>query len=776
MTHLLGVTRGLLYVLIFFLPLIALPFTIDALEINKQTWLVVMVFAAALTWIGSMLASRAPTLRRGWLNALPVLLLAAVGVSAWKSSSPFVSWVGGGLQEYTSFLTFAALVVLFYLIVNVLSDRASHRFTHLILLLSTLCVAAFSVASLFFGSRTFNTIGTVNAAGIYLVVMASFAMALWISHSRTDSLLYEGKRGLLEQVVIALVTACTFFYLLVVDYWLLWMLLAVGMVVLFGFVLFRARDFPSVGRFVLPILLLIATLPFWFWFESPFSIRIPAEVTVSTTTSRGIAYRALERINPSYGSGPGTYPFVYAREHGIGVNRTEFFNTRFDRAASLYFTLLPTLGYLGFVALIVFLFGVGVRGFVHVARARSRENWLHGAIALVPWVVLLVAAGFYHFNLTLMFLVFLMSALVASQAMGERTGREDKRSRVAALAWSFVFTAGSLVFLVGIFLTAQRYGAEIAYAKAVRADREGAPLSEVVASLDTAATLNRYDDRAYRVLAQALLHRVNEQLASVSGATELTEESRAYVQALVASSVNAGVRATELSPQNSLNWLMRGSVYRELMAVVPGATGFSVSAFEKAIELEPNNPSNWNELGVTYLAAAERERPLTVAKEKQVAAQAKVLVEDYMKKAEAAFAKAIELKPNFAPAHYQLSLAYERHGRLDDAIGKMESVARYNLQDVGVAFQLGQLYMRRGGKGDVARAKASFEYAISLAPSYSNARWFLASIFEVQGDVRAAIEQVEKVLDLNPGNQLVKARLDRLLKGQTSAEAPTPLP
>jgi len=755
-----------MFLLIALLPFSYFPLTSDPLETTKQTLLVVLTFAAALAWIASLLSEKRSTLCRGWLLAFPLLFLTAYGVSAWQSTAPFLSWVGGAGQEYTSFLTMAALTVLFYLVVHLFQDRAFHRPLHLLLLLSSLIVGMLCTLALLFEWSFLNTIGTVNAAGVYLVAMSSCATALWIARAF----------GTMERGVCALVLVTAFFYLLIIDYWLLWMLFALSITLVFAFVLCRSRDFPSIGRFVLPLILLVAVIPFWFWMTSPFSVSVPAEVTPSARASREIAGRALSGEAAAYGTGPGTYALVYARERGEGVNQTEFFNTRFDRASSLVWTWLPTIGPLGFSAFVIFAFSLLVSGLRKIVSGNSREEWLEASAALVPFIILLLSAGFYHFNLTLLFLLFLFGGLIAARALPRPALHKSVRAPALRLFASLVLTIGALCFLVVIFFTSQRYAAEMAYAKGVRADRNNADIAEVVRLLDTAATLNRFDDRAYRVLAEALLYRVGEQLASVSAAAELTPESRAYVQALVASSVNAAVRATELSPNHPVNWLMRGRVYRELMSVVPNAAAFSLSAFEQAIKLEPLNPSNWNELGIASLAAAERERPLTVAQDKEAAARAKALVEDFMKKAEAAFGRAIELKPNYAPAHYQLSLAYERQGRLNDAIGKMESVARYNLQDVGVAFQLGQLYLRRNGLGDLERARRSFEYAVSLAPSYSNARWFLASVYEQEGDVRAAIAQVEEVLELNPSNQLVKSRFDRLLKGQASTEPPVPLP
>jgi len=781
---LLSASRGLLYALLFLLPLFFLPITLDILEINKQTLLLVLVFASALLWIGSMMKNKQFVFRRGWINIFPVLLLAGMVVSAFYSVAPYLSWVGSMTQEYTSALTAFGGVILFYLLVNTTHERAAHRIVHFWLLLSavivglvgSLSIMGASVFSFSFAQNlVFNTIGSLSTFAIYLVIMTIFAGALLVSHKKQDALLHNGFLGFVEHLMIVLLFLITFFVLLVIDFALLWLIFSLGIIFLMIFALFRAKDFQSSSKFILPVLLLLLGLPFWFWFSSPFNISLPVEVVQTHTASMGIANSALQSFSSSYGSGPGTYLFDYTMFHDAGINETNFWNTRFDRSSSFYTTLLATTGFIGTGVWLLFILVLALRSLQQIIKPQSREEWLQSFVAFMPWLTLVVASFLYPFNMTLMFLFFAFSGLLGSQVITKTLKKSYSQAPSLALLFSAVFMIGSLVFLVGIFVTAQRYGAEIAYAKAVRLDRDGASTEDVVKYLDKAATWNRFHDGYYRSLARTLLLRVDDYISESSSGVQMTEESRSYVQGIVASSVNAAVRATELSPYNVQNWLTRGVVYQELMPLMSDAEGFAIEAHTKAVELEPFNPSHWTELGQTYLSAAELKRPLTVAEDKSVSEQAKVDLQEMLQKAHQSFQKAIELRPAYSPAHYQVAVALEREGKLDEAVGKMEAVAKYNQLDVGVAFQLGLLYLRRGGELDLKRAKNSFEYAISLAPAYANARWFLASIYEREKDFAAAAHQVEKVLELDPGNELVKTRLDRLLTGQVTKGLPESL-
>jgi len=123
-------TRKLVFTLIFLLPIFFLPISLDILELNKQTLLVILTLLAGLSWIGSMIISKSFEFKRGFLNLAPLLLLGSVFVSALLSSGTYLSFLGASSQHYMSVLTIFSLTLLFYIAVNVLSDKKSHRTVH----------------------------------------------------------------------------------------------------------------------------------------------------------------------------------------------------------------------------------------------------------------------------------------------------------------------------------------------------------------------------------------------------------------------------------------------------------------------------------------------------------------------------------------------------------------------------------------------------------------------------------------------------------------------
>ena len=124
----------------------------------------------------------------------------------------------------------------------------------------------------------FNSVGTINIFGIYLIAMSVFSLSVWVAHKDGDSLLHKGWLGSLEQVAIVALSLLTFLVLLTVDYSVLWLLFVIGIGLIFTLVIFRSSYIPNNNRFWLPAILIAASLPFWFWLPRPITADLPLEV------------------------------------------------------------------------------------------------------------------------------------------------------------------------------------------------------------------------------------------------------------------------------------------------------------------------------------------------------------------------------------------------------------------------------------------------------------------------------------------------------------------
>ncbi len=414
--------RGLLYVLFFSLSLVASSFTSEPLELNKQTVLVLLTLASATAWLASQLVEKHLRFRLGWMNLAPLLLAAAFVVPAFHSISPYLSWAGAHRQEYTSVLTALALAILIWVISNALVSRRSHQILHTVFMLSTTVAVLLALLSFFgvpifsvFGlTLTFNTVGTLTDFTSFLVVMNAFLLCAAISHRAHDSLLQDGWLGTLSRALMLAISLATFFFLLVLDYWPLWLLFVLSLFIPFVCVFFRAKDFPHQKRLLLPLVLFLAALPFWFFLRGlPFS-QTPLEVMPSFDSSLDIAQRTLQQYSSQMGTGSGTYAIDFQQFHDGAINQTDFWDTRFDRASSYAMTLVPTLGVFGVTLLMLFVVLIFGRSLFQFLRPQTRSQWLESFVHFTPWLVLVVSAFLFPWDMTHAGLFAIFSGLLLS--------------------------------------------------------------------------------------------------------------------------------------------------------------------------------------------------------------------------------------------------------------------------------------------------------------------------------------------------------------------------
>jgi tetratricopeptide (TPR) repeat protein len=494
--------------------------------------------------------------------------------------------------------------------------------------------------------------------------------------------------------------------------------------------------------------------------------------------SSNIATQTL-REHAFFGSGPGTWIYNYAEYHSPEINKTAFWNVRFDRASTHFFTLLPTIGLLGTLTwLMVLLFLLGSAG---RKLLRADERTWHILIGVFSaWSLLLVSKFVYSSTFTLEFMFWLMMALLVVVHKHDFYSVRFERSPRAAMIVSFVFILGVVFSVSSLFVVGQRYMGEVHYTKALAADQTGGNIDEVLNELGKAASLNQNNDVYLRNLAVALLGKSNRLINEPLGLTQDEGESdedfngRQRVEAenrlraasqLTADAVNIAKRATEINPSNVANWSVLGSVYRGLIGTTDGAANWSLESYKTAIEREPNNPTLHTSVGELYMVQANTAAAGLQTEDEEAKAEAQKEVDELLVKAVDSFNKALELKPDHGPAHFSLALALDQQGKLDEAITKMENVVRLNPRDVGVGFQLALLYYRNDQKEEAIRL---LESVIQLSPNYANARWYLSAMYDEAGESDLAIAQLEKVLELNPSSELVQQKLAEL-KGETPA-------
>lgn len=771
-----------LYLLVFLMPIFFLPYTFEVLEFNRQNLLVLLTLIALIAWLGKIIATGRFEFRKNILNVPIFVFLVIYAFASYFSMSRYQSFIGSWSQEGFSFITVLSFVLLYFIIVNNLDSVKRLKNLLTAGLISSFLVGIHGLFQMFgkfilpvglTKSKFFNLIGTFNVFAIFCGFVLTLVIAYLISlYAGKDGEYKKSKANLVLSLFLWLLGILMLLIIILIDFWAVWFGLIISMVLILVFAISRSSKL-NTKWLMLPMIILVAAVLFQF-INLPINLGLPAEVMPNYRSSWQITKGALQE-KPLLGSGPGTFIIDYAKYKPQSINDTAFWNIRFDRAMSEAMTFLATTGLLGTVA---WLLLVGVFIYLVISRffkSKSDSDWLLGVGLFSAWALLFVAKFLYSSNITLSFFFWFVLALLTLWALKETEVKKTslETSPKAALVLSFVFILVITVSASTLYLIGQRYAAEVYFKKGLQLNQEKPEnFGEINNYLTKAVLLNKYQDSYYRSLANVYLSQIDRELQKLSESEENREQISRNIQVLIDAAINAGKRAAELNEKNVVNWSTLASVYQNITPLIRGADEWAVSSYQKAIELEPANPVLYTELAKLYITKYDFARQAAQAEEADTEALQNEAEESLQKASENLY-KALEVKRNYSPAHFQLAMVHARKGDISNAISELEINRTANPRDVGVAFQLGLLYYQDGQK---EKAIAELKRAINLAPNYSNARWYLASIYEEQGETEKAIEQIEKVVELNPDNELVQKKLEDLKFGQSTPPPPLPEP
>lgn len=764
------ITKVSIYLLVFLLPLWFLPWTSNILDFNKQTLLLFLVFISLFFWLLKSLIEGKITLNTGRFNIPIILFLLILGIGTYTSVYRYASFWGWPLSIAASFLTTFSFILLYFLILNVFQTREIFGLLFF-LILSSFLAALFGGLQLF-GKFTlpfdftqissFNTIGTVNSLGIFLAVLLPLLL----------SLIFITKR--LSKFLLTLFAIISLGVLFVVNFWVAWIVLLAGSIVILVFGISRRESFKP-NWLALPMVFLVIAIFFGvFRIGIPGLPATPLEISPSQKASLNIAKQTLQE-KPFLGTGPGTFVYNYSKFKPETINQTAFWAVRFSAGASDILDRLSTsgiLGFLSFVGILGFFFVLGLKKLTPkekkelkedtsssrpIAGAREDEKiqirslpeearlyeWLLGLGIFASWLGVVASFFLYPANISLLFLFWVLTACFIVLMKDKVKSWVLEPSSRGAILVSFLFILILVLGIAILFMEGQRYLAEARYQQGIEAWQREDDDGAINYLLSAIANTGGSQDNYWRDLSQVYLFRIAGELQKERSA----EETSKVVSPLISDTVNSAKIASDIAPHSVANWIVRGFVYSQMVNILEGSAEWAIKSYEEALKLEPTNPYTYTELGRVYLAKGETE------------------------KAREQFQKALALKSDYAPARFQIALIYISENKTAQAIEEIEEAKRQSPFDVGVAFQLGVLYYN---DNQFDKAKAEFERAVSLDGNYSNARYFLGLILDKGGKKKEAISQFEKIEVLNPDNEEVKKILVNLREGKPALEGITP--
>lgn len=132
------------------------------------------------------------------------------------------------------------------------------------------------------------------------------------------------------------------------------------------------------------------------------------------------------------------------------------------------------------------------------------------------------------------------------------------------------------------------------------------------------------------------------------------------------------------------------------------------------------------------------------------------------------FDKAVEIKPDLAPAHFEAGMAYYAQEKYKQAIAAYDKAVKIAPDNAEYVYSR---CVSKSWAGDNAGARTDCQKAVKLKPDYVDAWATLGRAYEDLGQLDKAEEAYKKVLELDPKHKGAKEGLDFIAEKRKAIKA-----
>jgi tetratricopeptide (TPR) repeat protein len=112
------------------------------------------------------------------------------------------------------------------------------------------------------------------------------------------------------------------------------------------------------------------------------------------------------------------------------------------------------------------------------------------------------------------------------------------------------------------------------------------------------------------------------------------------------------------------------------------------------------------------------------------------------------YKKALEIKPGYSEAYYNMAIAFKKKGDLDASIESYKKAIKIKPDYTEAYFNMGNALKE---KGDFEASIDSYKKALEIKPGYAEAYYNMGVAFMNKGNLDASIESYKKALEIKPG-------------------------
>ncbi|MEK9153686.1 MAG: tetratricopeptide repeat protein [Patescibacteria group bacterium] len=749
------ILRGIVFLVIFLMPVFWLPFSVEAFDFNKVYLLAGLVLLGLVFWLAKMVFyDKKFTIKWSLLDPFILAFAAVSTIGAFTGIDSVTSLFGFYGKFWPSILGLWAMVGFYFLITNNIKKTDLTALTKIFTYSSLLVIVSSYLAIFNVWSKISALLGgklpgimslrTFSLAGGSLEALAMFLACLVAAMIVFLALTTSTKKDVVSYIVLFSALAL----LIVIDFTPAWLAMLAALILFLVFSFWKRIFKASVNRLTLATLLAIIAVVFIF--VSPvrsfldqtfFKGGLPQEVLLNQKTSWSLASQGFKE-NWLLGAGTGNFHYVFAKYKPATFLNTQFWQLRFDRAGSYWAELLAEGGALGALFYLAMATMFLLISYFFIANKKEKDKGQNvGVIPFVVMVFALLAAQVFYYQTTVLAFTFWLFLALGVVAWGEALREKSfsfKEFPEAGLVFSIVFWLVALAMAFVCFSLGKYYLADVYY-RAYLVNPNNA-----LVKLETASRVAPERAVYHVALSRAYLQKFMEEAQKAQPDQQLAAQ---YIKGAVQESKTAALK----SPNLAMVYETAGVVYREIQDLVSGSKDWAVKSFQDVLRLEPLNPAVLTELGKLALVDKNEEA-----------------ARDY-------FQKAIAMKADFVDAHLQIAFLDDQSGKQEEAQSRLENLVRVSPFSVEAHFQLGRAYYNAA---EYDKAAEQFQSAIVLFPNHSNSLYSLALVYEKQGNYDKALELMKRVDELNAGNKDIANKIVALqaLSQNKTAPAPTEQP
>lgn len=683
-------------------PLFFLPITTEFFDYNKFTIQLLLTVLGLLVWSAKMIIEKRTVFTRSPLD-IPFLLLGAIlFISAITSIDQHISLFGSQGQTWPAFLPYVTLVAFYFIVASNLKTKKQVNLVTWALLISTAVASAVAITS-YFGLylpfdfaqiRAFNTVGIINRL--------SFMQAVIIPIGVAYAIFDKEKTARTVTTVATLVMALS---MILINHLPAYIGLIAALAVLsIGTVKIKLtktqQGHAAILGIVVILFLVIRFVPpvaqgtLYQWIAnkdqdiSPQQqIDTPKERTLSRQAAWDIAAQAIGK-RPLFGTGVGTYPFVYTQLKPRYINNTDDWSVRFTNSSSDFTDVVATTGVIGTLAFLIFAVAILRMVWTLLIKSQNTIVYLPLAAASIGYLVSIffLSSSFATFAAFFLFLaglttlakayneehIFEVTVEIAALKnrlswlqfgtpgaepllKTEATGKGAKSQLLPVLLGAIFFALSAIALNYHI----NAYRAEYFFRQSLLASQSNDG-NRVVSFLQRAIQINPRIDAYHRSLSQTTLNAA----INLAQRQNLSNEERQLLGQLAQVAIDQGkaasgyqilpLRLPGISAANVANWEALSNAYQALIGSVQGADVHATNTLAQAVALDPQNPILHARLGSLY----QRLGNLDLAQRK--------------------FEDAVIVKGDYGPAHYNLAnILIERNGEVGRIANELTLAKRF---------------------------------------------------------------------------------------------------